>query len=251
MKAAAKRAADSAKAAKAAASRAEAAANEAAKQIEAATSDVASKVYRFVAIWDLAVEAGKDANEAEKAAKEARLAADEVAKASSAANQAEILSKAREAVEDAEQCVNRAREAVKKALKARSEANQVSQAAVLAELVLPVKKFFETYKPKIYENLEKCDEIAQKAKANGDLIFVVESLPIIYGIIHVGATREELNGAIKWVRDNWGEITNSLNVLSTLVFHYVVDRGVEEFSNNDDKAEIWKRIKERVERKLS
>ncbi len=122
------------------------------------------------------------------------------------------------------------------------------EGALTAEALLNIVAFFDDYKEQIYDRLEACSKIADKAITNGNTLFIAESLPIINGIIHVGSTREELNSATKWVRDNWeAKEAHPRIVLSALLFKYVTDRGlIDHRAPTDPKKEIWDGIENRV-----
>jgi hypothetical protein len=135
----------------------------------------------------------------------------------------------------------------------KNKARKEYDSTMITEVILKVEGFFSEHKQHIYDRLEECDKIANKAQSNPDMLFIAESLPIINGIIHVGSARAELNSATEWVRKHWdvGEAHPRI-VLSALLFHYVMDSGVRDHENCDlsKKREAWERIKKRVEKLL-
>ncbi|HJU56226.1 MAG TPA: hypothetical protein VJ715_16710 [Pyrinomonadaceae bacterium] len=135
----------------------------------------------------------------------------------------------------------------------KKEARNSYDSAMVMERLLDVREFFLAHKDRIYSKLEDCDQIAKRAITNTDMLFFAESLPIINGIIHVGSTREDLNKATEWVRENWeGSAAQPRIVLSALLFHYVTKEGVKEFTDSTDQSKriTWSRIDERVGRLL-
>ena len=137
--------------------------------------------------------------------------------------------------------------------KIKREARNSYDSAMVMEELLDVREFFLAHKELIYQRLEECDRIAKNAVTNADMLFFAESLPIINGIIHVGSTREELNKATDWVRENWeGSEAQPRIVLSALLFRYVTKEGAKEFTNSviQSKRDAWNRIDERVDRLL-
>jgi hypothetical protein len=123
------------------------------------------------------------------------------------------------------------------------------------ENYLNLGDFFKRHRDHILDKLEDSDAAAQRVEKNQDMIFFAESLPIINGLIHVGTTREELNKAIDWVKQNWGDKVDPLIVLSALTFIYVAETGAELAENppqdKDAKMrdkEVWKRINARVKK---
>ncbi|HEY0379059.1 MAG TPA: hypothetical protein VGC87_19240 [Pyrinomonadaceae bacterium] len=135
----------------------------------------------------------------------------------------------------------------------KKKARNLYDSAVVMEKLLGLRKFFLEHDELIYAKLEDCDEDAQKGVNNIDMLFFAQSLPIINGIIHVGSTREDLNTATEWVKENWkGSAAQPRIVLSALLFLYVTKQGVQRFANSTDKNQqlIWRRIDERVGRLL-
>ncbi len=123
------------------------------------------------------------------------------------------------------------------------------------ENYLNLGDFFRRHRDHILDKLEECDSVAQQAEKNQDMIFFAESLPIINGLIHVGTTREELNKAIEWVKQNWGDKVDPLIVLSALTFIYVAETGAALAENPSTEAgakvrdrEVWNRINARVKK---
>jgi hypothetical protein len=143
-------------------------------------------------------------------------------------------------VAEAQAAADRAAAAAEAAETARKEA--IAQFAVEEEL--QVQEFFQAHREQIFRKLEECDQIAENAPINGDMIFIAESLPLINSIIHVGSDRATLARASNWVRETWGDEADPLIVLSALLFIYVANKGAEEKGND----ETWKRIHERVEK---
>ena len=123
------------------------------------------------------------------------------------------------------------------------------------ENYLNLGDFFRRHRDHILDKLEECDSVAQQAEKNQDMIFFAESLPIINGLIHVGTTREELNKAIEWVKQNWGDKVDPLIVLSALTFIYVAETGAALAENPPTEAGakvrdrvVWNRINARVKK---
>jgi hypothetical protein len=149
--------------------------------------------------------------------------------------------------------LNQLKEYKEKTDKTKREARNSYDSAMVMEKLLDVREFFLTHKERIYDRLEECDRIAKNAVTNADMLFFAESLPIINGIIHVGSTREELNKATDWVRENWeGQEAQPRIVLSALLFRYVTKEGAKEFADStiQRKKTAWHRINDRVSRLL-
>ncbi len=131
-------------------------------------------------------------------------------------------------------------------------AQQPDDAKTLVEDDLDLEAFFNRHQDHILDKLEECEETAEKAKSNRDMIFFAESLPIIDGLIQVGTTRDEYKKALARIRADWGEEIEPANVISALTFLYVARRGQEiaEYGGAKkprDKT-LWNRITARVKK---
>jgi enamine deaminase RidA (YjgF/YER057c/UK114 family) len=210
-------------------------ADETAEESGLPTEIVGVKVYLSLTLMSLEEQASRDlekANEALQRAEGVKLRGEEGG-----------VSQIREAV-------SRARERVKELRKLKEEAGEDSDVEVAVNMVLPqVAAFFSKHDDDIFDRLEDCDDIAGHAVWNKDVIFIGEGLPIINGIILVSAKREQLNRALRWVREYWHDTADPLIMLSTLVFKYVVNKGVQKFKDdpNINKQVIWERIEKRIE----
>jgi predicted RNase H-like nuclease (RuvC/YqgF family) len=125
--------------------------------------------------------------------------------------------------------------------------SEEAKAKALVEKKLLLIPFFERHEDHILSKLEECDEIAEKARKNKDMIFFAESLPIIDGLIQVGTTRDEYKNALKEVGEEWGDDI-AANVISTLTFLYVAEQGRKLAERHLRKKEVWDRITARVKR---
>jgi len=246
-------------------------AKEAARRAGVAAAEAArakeDAVARAAAATDPLQRAAIKAEAVRRVTNSARSAEREAKSAREAAGGAEAAAKEiTDALFDAEAAVAAAREA-NEAKQAADEAESYSKAADEArkeaisnyavEEELKVEEFFDVHKEQIYKKLEECDEIAENAPTNGDMIFIAESLPIINSIIHVGTDRKKLTGASNWVRKTWGEDADPLIVLSALLFIYVANKGALRFTTGQsdepvegDREEIWNRIHRRVQKLL-
>jgi hypothetical protein len=239
--------------AKKAAERAEAAAEKAAGQSEAVAEDVGAKVTFYLAVYACMNEADKAADEAEASATKSRIIVQKLTDTARVDEQGGAVVREFDYMLKAiDKAVNEAKAAVEKAVVLSEAARKEAHAAIATETFLLVEDFFEKHKESIYERLEECDDIAKKAVAKDDMMFIAESLPIINGLIHVGSKRKDLNKAIDWVRKEWGGEADPIIVLSALVFIYIADQGVKEFRNSEDQEErmIWTRIEKRVQKLL-
>jgi hypothetical protein len=124
--------------------------------------------------------------------------------------------------------------------------------------LLEVQKFFSRSNMKaILDKLEDCDQIANSADFNGDMMFIALSLPIANGVIHIASNRRALCHATKWLMDNWESDDNKgpdkedpdkISILSALMLIYIVMQGWKKYKGNKEKQKIWGRIRTRVEK---
>lgn len=126
------------------------------------------------------------------------------------------------------------------------------------EVILDMKDFFDRHEKLVLDKIETADTAALEAAANderlnGDMVFFAESLPIINGLLQVGAKRDDLNVAIQTVKKERGEAVDPLIVLSAFMFIYVAELGAAKAGQASTvegekrrEPEVWSRILKRV-----
>ena len=116
---------------------------------------------------------------------------------------------------------------------------------------LDVEQFIEKHLRSLFQKLEECDNYAESAPVNGDMMFMALSLPIINGVIHIASNRTTLKNAMDWVLAKWKvphKDPDPLSILSALTLIYVVGRGWSEYK---DDWETYKKRKEQERGKRS
>ena len=194
------------------------------------------------AVRDSSRQIGEYVRKAKEASDRAKAAA------RSAAEYRGHAAKADSAAKDAASAAASAEEFAKQLDRLEKDAKKEYDAAVAAELYLKVADFFTHYELEIYKRLEECDDVANREGERGGMVFIGEGLPIINGIIYVGAKREDLSLAKEWVKETWGKDAHPRIVLSALMFIYVTDLGAQKYKEDEDpkKREKWARIHRRV-----
>lgn len=136
----------------------------------------------------------------------------------------------------------------------------------VVEEFLHLGDFFAKHKELIFEKLEKADSTAEdegsrKAGVNGDILFFAESLPVINGLLQIGAKRADQKAAEDWVRKTRGDGVDPLIVLSAMTLIYVAEAGSREAHGKTPAAErdatsgtrdpqVWDRILRRVKKQI-
>ena len=113
---------------------------------------------------------------------------------------------------------------------------------------LKINDFIKNNNVQLYGKLEKCD-LGVKNQPESDLLFIAECLPLINGIVQIGSTLADFNGAIQWIREKLPDAV-PVSILSALTFIYIVETAIKDdlVSKDAAKKEIWKRIHERVKK---
>ncbi len=127
-----------------------------------------------------------------------------------------------------------------------------ARATVDAIRLLNIEPFFnEDNLRSIFKKLEECDDYAESADFNGEMMFIALSLPIVNGIIHIASNRNDLRRATQWVVQEWKDGANKdpdrVSILSALTLIYLAVKGWQRFRESS-KREIWKRIITRVQK---
>lgn len=127
---------------------------------------------------------------------------------------------------------------------------EVGAVAAQAVRILDVREFIQHQMPTLHDKLVECEEYAQSADLNDDMMFVALSLPIINGVIHIASDGRHLREAKEWVVSRWKGEGNKepdpVSILSALTLIYVVVEGWRLYKDDPEKKELWESILNRV-----
>ena len=97
---------------------------------------------------------------------------------------------------------------------------------------LGIVDFITAHLEDITGRLEECENAAQNAPVDSNMLFVALALPILNGVIRIASNRSKLQGAITWATHEWrghgpaeeGDF-DPIAILSSLTLIYVVGEG--------------------------
>lgn len=117
--------------------------------------------------------------------------------------------------------------------------------------LLKIDGFIKAQSKEIFGRLESGYR-STRTRAEADLLFIAESLPLISAIVNVGSSLENFRKAVDWAQIELHH-AEPVSALSALTFIYVVDKGYKaaQESGDADSKNMWTKMKELVETLLS
>ena len=125
------------------------------------------------------------------------------------------------------------------------------RARQVVEGYLRIDRFIERCKTEIFTKLEENFRRAQEHDKVA-LMFVAESLPVAFSIVHVGSHMVDFRHARDCVKEHLPD-AEPISILSTLTLAYTVRKGYEEFSESDnaDKRALWASMNKQMQQLIS
>ncbi|HVR09901.1 MAG TPA: hypothetical protein VMW75_17790 [Thermoanaerobaculia bacterium] len=114
---------------------------------------------------------------------------------------------------------------------------------------LGIKAFIKDHLKDITGRLEECENAAQNAPVDSNMLFVALALPILNGVIRIASNRTKLQDAMRWATHEWrgdgqadpGDF-DAIAILSSLTLIYVVG----EIRKLHKDSPVWESIVDHI-----